>query len=96
MRSKRKSEIIHIKRRFNERFELDFSNQDIENISKIIQSNRSKKKKFIKRISNRVTVFQIEYKDNSITVLYDKNTKMPITVLPKGNYIERTVLKEEM
>lgn len=95
MRSKRKCEIIHIKRRFNERFDLDFSKRDVENISLIIRSKNSKKKKFVKRISNRVTVFQIEYKDNSFIVLYDKNRKVPITVLPKGNYFEREVGKNE-
>ncbi len=94
MRSKRKCELIHIKRRFGERFHLDFSNQDIENISRIIRSNRSKKKKFVKRISNRITVFHIEYRGNLFEVLYDKRTKIPITVLPKGNHFEKTGLEK--
>ncbi len=65
----------HTKKRAAQRFGI---NVDIHELADLIQRNCGT---FIERQSNRVTVWDVEYKGATLRVVYDKLRGLPITVL---------------
>lgn len=76
---KRKSQKVHAKRRFIQRFGLFLSDQQYEQIVRDIQSQKAQ---FIEKQSNRVTLWRVIVEDNEVVVVYDKERKSISTVLP--------------
>lgn len=70
---------IHIKRRFKERFGLDINRHDIRDLVDDIQKGNNIL--YAKRLTSRVTAFNMNFKNTRCVVLYDKNRKVPVTVL---------------
>ena len=65
----------HTRQRAAERFGISV---DLKELTKLIQKGRGV---FVRRQSNRVTVWDVEYKGNTLRVVYDKLRSTPITIL---------------
>ncbi len=75
---KKKNQIRHARRRFKTRFDISLNaNQYIQLV------NRIKKGKgiFVRRQSNRVTIWDIDFEGQLIRVVYDKKTSAIVTAL---------------
>lgn len=70
---------IHIKKRFKERFGLDINRHDIRALVTDIQEGNNIIE--ARRLTNRVTVFDMNFMNKRCVVLYDKTRKVPVTVL---------------
>ena len=70
---------VHIKRRFKERFGIDINRHDIRELVSNIQSGDNIIRE--QRLTNRVTAFDMNFKNNHCVVIYDKIRKVPVTVL---------------
>jgi hypothetical protein len=70
----------HFINRMEERFGIGVSVGKCQGIIKRIQDGRSK---FIKKLSNRVSVFLFDIKGDEMHVLYDKKRKSLITAMPR-------------
>ena len=89
-RSKKEASERHLQRRFGERFGIRLSK---EGMKKIVLSIQNGTATFVKRSSNRVTVWdvpcrvvvpvgEIYDKDETFRVAYDTERKIPVTVFP--------------
>ena len=70
---------VHIKKRFKERFGIDINRHDIRDLVSDIQNGDNVLSS--RRLTRRVTVFNMIFKRCRCTVLYDKDRKVPVTVL---------------
>lgn len=77
MKSKKECENIHAKSRIRERFGINMGKKLHQTFINSIQNGKAK---FIRRQSNRVTVWQVEYNEDVLTLVYDKHRKQIITV----------------
>lgn len=80
MISKSKHQRAHSKLRAYQRYDLELNRKDLDTIVKQIQS--SKDAFFIKRKSNRVTLWHVLYNKKSLKVVYDSDRKNVVTFLP--------------
>tara|TARA_Y100000034_G_scaffold91156_1_gene109940 strand:+ start:1008 stop:1268 length:261 start_codon:yes stop_codon:yes gene_type:complete len=78
--SKTKAQRIHAKKRFVERYGLDFTRHVRREFCRRIQ--KQEKARFIERQSTRVSVWDVEYEEKIYRVVYDKIRKSIVTVLP--------------
>lgn len=77
--NKSKCEILHAKKRAEQRFDKHFNKKEMLEISRIcIGANSSK---FISRISNRLTLRSIVFREEFFPVVYDKERKRVVTFL---------------
>ena len=76
--SKRKGQIRHFKQRCLNRFGTSISSKSID---KIIEEIRGGRAKLIRRRSLRVATYEVEYNDQKIKVVYDKQRKTLVTAL---------------
>ena len=76
-RTKADCELIHFKKRMNERQGIILNKERINEICKLIQNGQSK---FVKKQSNRVVIHDIIYDDKKLRIVYDRLRKLPITV----------------
>lgn len=79
-RSKWKNQRRHAKQRFYERHGFDLSNDDLDYIRGSIKKNREAV--FISRQSNRVSIWDVQYRGRTVRVVYDKVRQNVVTVLP--------------
>ena len=86
MSSKKESQIKHAIKRAKQRFELSLTKTDLIDIVRNIQNNIDCV--FIKKQSNRVSIFIIKYKDQQYRVVYDKERKSIVTFLHLNKSIE--------
>lgn len=79
---KNKSYRIHTEKRAVERYGYAFT---MATIASFIQQIQTGEAKFISRTSNRVTVWYVKHPDTQeqVKVVYDKQRKAIVTVLPK-------------
>jgi len=77
--NKRKMQKIHAKSRFFERHDILLT-KDLH--KELINNIQNGKAKFVKKQSNRVTLWDIDFTDKLIRVVYDKHRKLIITTLP--------------
>lgn len=75
-----KHQVKHAKLRARQRGGVQYSNQDLEMIALAIVSQQTDVK-FIRRISNRVKLYEVKYGDKTHTVLYNSKTKSIATFL---------------
>ena len=86
-KGKKKNQIKHARKRFLNRFDIDLNdNQYIQLVNKI-QKGRGE---LVRRQSNRVSIWDIEFEGQMIRVVYDKKTKAIVTALypPREKLIE--------
>ena len=78
-KGKRKAQIKHAKKRFLSRFDMVINdNEYIQMINKI-QKGRAT---FVRRTSNRVTIWDVPIREKIVRCIYDKNRQVIVTVLP--------------
>ena len=75
--TKRKAQQEHAERRFSERTNLPLEPQTMLEIRGLIKRGKST---FIRRQSNRVTLHQVEYRHETLVVVYDKLRNQVVTV----------------
>ena len=80
-RQKSKDMLRHVKRKFWMRWSIELTDELHREFVKKIQNREGK---LVEKQSNRVSVWDIEYKEKTMTVVYDKIREMLITVLPEG------------
>ena len=86
-KGKRKNQIKHARKRFEARFDISLNeNQYIQMVNRI----KKGKAEFVRRQSNRVTLWDIEFEGHLIRVVYDKKTSAIVTAL----YPDRQTLEE--
>jgi hypothetical protein len=85
-KGKRKNQIKHAKKRFQKRFDIDLNaNQYIQLVNRI----KKGKADFVRRQSNRVTIWDMNFEGKHIRVVYDKKTSAIVTALyPDGKPLE--------
>ena len=76
-RTKDSCEIIHFKNRMYERQGIVLNKEQINYISKLIQTGNSI---FVKKQTNRIVIHDINYNDKTLRIVYDKLRKLPVTV----------------
>lgn len=76
--TKSECERIHVKRRFLERFGINLTRQKRLSIISMILQNRAT---FIKKESNRVSLFDVDFENQVIRVAYDRLRKELVTAL---------------
>ena len=85
-RGKRRNQIKHARRRFKDRFDISLNDNQYKQLI-----NRIKKGKatFVRRQSNRVSLWDIDFEGHLIRVVYDKKTSVIVTALyPDGQPLE--------
>lgn len=84
-RSKTVCQKIHAKNRIKERFGFEINKHEYRYLISLIQNNKAQ---FIKRQSNRTSLFLIKIKNIETVAVYDKIRKTIVTFLPKEWIIE--------
>ena len=77
--NKTKCQRAHAKRRANQRYGLSLNRDKLNAMVRLIQEGKCT---FIERQSNRVTVFSLLFEGLTFPVVYDKQRKTIVTVLP--------------
>lgn len=93
-KGKRKNQIKHAKRRFKKRFDISLNeNQYTQLINRIKKGQAD----FVKRQSNRVTIWDLEFEGHDIRVVYDKKTSAIVTALyPNQQLLEKIGERSEL
>lgn len=77
-KGKRKNQIKHARRRFDQRFDISLNdNQYLQLVNRVKKGNGT----FVRKQSNRVSIWDIEFEGNLIRVVYDKKTSAIVTAL---------------
>lgn len=82
MKTKKKRQVKHFHRRFNQRVGRIITKSERQDIIKLIQTNRAN---FIERQSGRVTIWDVPSNGEFIRVVYDNKTKNVVTILTKSD-----------
>lgn len=78
MTSKLKTVLKHANRRCKERFGVSLKKEEQQEVIKLIQRHEAV---FVERQSNRITVWDVLYKNTDMRVVYDTSRKVIVTVL---------------
>ena len=78
--SKTNAERKHASRRMLQRHGLEVGKTELGEMVKMIQDGEAT---FVERQSNRITVWDMDYIGRLLRVVYDKERKQIVTVLPK-------------
>lgn len=79
MPSKNKCQKTHFKRRLKQRYGLNIGKEGIKKIIDMIKNGNAE---FVEKQSNRISIFNVEYEEEKIRVVYDKNRKNLVSALP--------------
>jgi hypothetical protein len=86
-KSKAKCQQAHARKRAMERYGIDLSRAKQEEIIGLIKANKAQ---FVEKQSNRITVFRVVLDDKMFRVVYDKQRKSLVTVLPQEEITDGT------
>ncbi len=78
MSSKKQSQKTHASRRAYERYGLRLSDNDFEDIKRLIQGGSAT---IVQKQSLRVSVFDLDFKETKVRVVYDKDRKQVVSFL---------------
>lgn len=87
MSDKTRSLRVHTKRRMSERFGKQINRRDIQAMVRAIQTfagSNVQSAKFVDRQSNRVTRWFVKHDGSWLPVVYDRNRRTIVTILPEG------------
>ena len=84
---KKKCQMKHAKVRFRERFGLELNNELHDKFVRSIQLGFPYAE-FLKKQTNRITIWKILYNGNYIVLVYDKNRKQIVTAIPDNEQIK--------
>lgn len=77
-KGKRKNQIKHARRRFKQRFDISLNDNQYIQLINIIKKGKAI---FVRRQSNRVTIWDLQFEGELIRVVYDKKTTAIVTAL---------------
>lgn len=77
MTTKLKCERLHCKRRAMERFNLALNHKDMAEMVKLIQTQKAV---FIRKRTNRITLWRLNYRDNEMMIVYDNKRHQIVSV----------------
>lgn len=80
-RKKERDILRHVRRSFRVRWDIDLTDELHRQFVQQINKGRCR---LIEKQSNRISVWGLVYNDEEMSVVYDKQRKMLVTVLPKG------------
>ena len=83
-KSKSNTQKYHLRKRFQERYGLNIGKDTIDRFIRMIQKNECN---FVEKQSDRISIWDIPYEDNTFRVVYDKCTKNIVTVFPSEKLI---------
>lgn len=78
-KTKQQAERAHCKQRFLERYGIEFNRHMRREFERLIQTSQTH---LIKKQSNRVSIHDVIYEGIVYRVVYDRNRKTIVTVLP--------------
>lgn len=78
--TKKQAQRIHAKKRFLERYRLDFTKELRREFVRIIQDGRAR---CLATQSNRISIFSVPYEGRWFEVVYDKTRHQVVTCLPE-------------
>ena len=84
--SKHEAERRHAMRRFGERMGFGLSSETYADLSRQIQDGQAQ---FVRKQSNRVTIWRLMYEGKPVRVAYDKDRHQIITFIPENPVAER-------
>ena len=79
MKNKARCQNIHARQRFRKRHGIEFTRKMSRDIIKQIQMGKAT---FVESQSNRISIFDVTHECIQYRVVYDKNRKTIVTVLP--------------
>jgi hypothetical protein len=79
--SKAEAQRIHARRRFHQRFRIEFTMELHHDIVEMIRHN-DRRARFVKRKSLRVSLWEVEVSDFRYRIAYDRKRGTIVTVLP--------------
>ena len=91
-KGKKKAQLIHARRRFDGRFDIKLNDNQYQQLVNQIQNGRGE---FVWKQSNRVTHWNINFENKWLRVVYDKRTKVIVTVLPLDSNTNDKVIDPE-
>lgn len=80
--TKARNQYKHTQRRFKQRYAIRLSKDEYIAMCAQVRKNKAR---FIKRVSNRVTLFWVEFEDMEYPVVYDRQRKTIATVLLRSH-----------
>lgn len=84
-RTKARAQFAHTARRLSERFDICMGKQLYGHFVREIQEGTAE---FLRKQSNRVTIWRTVYDNNAIVLVYDKIRKTIVTAMPDKEYQE--------
>jgi hypothetical protein len=85
-RSKAKKQSRHARRRARERYALDLHQDAQQQIIRMIQDGEAR---FIRRQSQRVSLWEVEHDGLRLPIVYDRKRKTIVTVLPQEELLSK-------
>ena len=76
VKNKTQCQRIHAKRRFLERFGVQLTTADLQRYVALIQAGSAR---FMGKVSNRVSLWDMPFGDKTVRVVYDKQRKTIVT-----------------
>jgi len=77
-KGKRKNQIKHARKRFLKRFDISLNDNQYTQLVNMVKKGRAH---FVKRQSNRITIWDLDFEGQRIRVVYDKKTAAIVTAL---------------
>ena len=87
-KGKRKNQIRHAFQRFEKRFDICLNDNQYNQLVNRIKKGKAE---FVKRQSNRITIWDLEFEGQSVRVVYDKNTSAIVTALYPPDHMFDTI-----
>ena len=84
---KKRDQWFHAKQKFIERKGIDLTKKLNDELINIIYS-KPNKRKLIKKQSNRISIYDISYKEDIFRLVFDRFRKSIVTILPEDEEIK--------
>ena len=82
---KRRNQIKHARNRFQKRFDIRLNDNQYNQIVNRVKKGRAS---FVRRQSNRISLWDLDFEGQRIRVVYDKKTAAIVTALYPPNHFE--------
>lgn len=82
---KDKGQRIHFKKRLFERYGLNINREEMTDLVKQITDGKAY---FVRKSTNRISIFIVTYQGKEITVAYDKGRKQVVSAIPSEERVE--------
>jgi len=87
-KGKKRNQIKHARKRFEKRFGIDLNENQYTQLVNRVKKGRAH---FIRRQSNRISIWDVKFEGKKIRVVYDKKTAAIVTALYPPGYKPDTI-----